>query len=283
MNVLAFDTCLGALSVAVRWRGSGGEWLMRWAFEAHQGGHAERLMPMIAELLCEAGLPFSAIARIAVTLGPGSFTGVRAGVAAARGLALASGRPVVGTSSLAVMAEEARRLLGGVEGMGGSTTGARKERGDALGMGEAAAPILAGTAGEAKGGATGGAERGPGMGTATAAATRKGRGLAVAVDARRGMVFFQLFAPTGQATPPLLVAPDRVPGLIGKEPVTLVGSGAVAVGAAVAAAGGEVETHLLQLQPHARALAALAETLPPLAAVRPLYLRPPDVKPQAGL
>ena len=50
-------------------------------------------MPMIAEVMEEAGLAFSDLERIAVTVGPGTFTGVRGGVAAARGLALASGLP----------------------------------------------------------------------------------------------------------------------------------------------------------------------------------------------
>ena len=91
MNVLAFDTCLGAVSVAVRWQGPGGDWLTRHAHEARERGHAERLMPMIAEVMEDAGLAFSDLDRIAVTVGPGTFTGVRVGVAAARGLALASG------------------------------------------------------------------------------------------------------------------------------------------------------------------------------------------------
>ena len=89
MNVLAIDTCLGAVSVAVRWRDAGGEWRMRDAYEARTAGHAERLMPMTKEVMGAAGLAFSDLQHIAVTVGPGSFTGVRAGVAAARGLALA--------------------------------------------------------------------------------------------------------------------------------------------------------------------------------------------------
>ena len=45
MNVLAFDTCFGAVSVAVRWRSGRGEWLLREAYEARASGQAERLMP----------------------------------------------------------------------------------------------------------------------------------------------------------------------------------------------------------------------------------------------
>jgi tRNA threonylcarbamoyladenosine biosynthesis protein TsaB len=224
MNVLAFDTCLGGVSVAVRWQSAPGEWLLRDHFEAREGGHAERLMPMIAETMQEAGFGFSDLERIAVTVGPGTFTGVRGGVAAARGLALASGLPVVGATSLAVMAHGADQLLG---------------------------------------------SRDQGL-------------LAVAVDARRGMVYIQLFAdapdPTSQ---PLLLAPDAVAALVGVEPVTVVGSGATAVAAAIVAAGGKAEARLLDLQPHARSLAQLAAALTPVSPLRPLYLRLPDVKPQS--
>lgn len=72
-------------------------------------GHAERLMEMIAAVLNEARLGFGDIDRIAVTVGPGSFTGIRVGVAAARGLALAIDRPAVGVSTLAVLAEAHER------------------------------------------------------------------------------------------------------------------------------------------------------------------------------
>lgn len=112
MAVLAFDTCLGALSVALRYRAANGDWLIREAYEARQTGHAERLMPMIAEVMAAAGRAFTDVDRFAVTVGPGTFTGVRVGVAAARAFALATGRPVVGISSLAVIAARGRALLG---------------------------------------------------------------------------------------------------------------------------------------------------------------------------
>ena len=112
MAILAFDTCLGALSVALRYRTASGEWLIREAYEKRQTGHAERLMPMIAEVMAAAGRAFSDVERFAVTVGPGTFTGVRVGVAAARAFALATGRPVVGVTSLEVLAARARHLLG---------------------------------------------------------------------------------------------------------------------------------------------------------------------------
>src|SRR4029453_7346759 len=103
MTVLAFDTCLGAVSVAARWQSARGQWLSWDRFEAREAAHAERLMPMIAEVMQEAGLAFRDLERIAVTVGPGTFTGVRGGVAAARGLGLASGFPVGGATSPALM------------------------------------------------------------------------------------------------------------------------------------------------------------------------------------
>jgi tRNA threonylcarbamoyladenosine biosynthesis protein TsaB len=112
MAILAFDTCLGALSVALRYCTASGEWLIREAYEKRQTGHAERLMPMIAEVMAAAGRAFSDVERFAVTVGPGTFTGVRVGVAAARAFALAAGRPVVGVTSLEVLAARARHLLG---------------------------------------------------------------------------------------------------------------------------------------------------------------------------
>ena len=112
MAILAFDTCLGAVSVAVRTRAANGDVFIRESYEARQTGHAERLMPMIAEVMAAAGRSFADIERFAVTIGPGTFTGVRVGVAAARAFALAAKRPVVGISSLEVMAARGRHLLG---------------------------------------------------------------------------------------------------------------------------------------------------------------------------
>lgn len=112
MATLAFDTCFGAVSVAVRWKSARGEWLLREAYEELQIGHAERLMPMIEEVMAGAGKTFRDLERIAVTSGPGGFTGLRVGVAAARGFALATGVPLVAMTSLAVMAHRADLLLG---------------------------------------------------------------------------------------------------------------------------------------------------------------------------
>lgn len=111
MNILAFDTCLGGCSVAVGVDAGGALEKVEALFEPMATGQAERLMPMIDSAMRTAGLGFADLNRIAVTVGPGTFTGTRIGIAAARALALATGAGVVGMSSLQVMAEEVVRGL----------------------------------------------------------------------------------------------------------------------------------------------------------------------------
>jgi tRNA threonylcarbamoyladenosine biosynthesis protein TsaB len=108
MIVLSLDTCLGACSAAVV---KDGESLAS-MFEPMTRGHQERLATMVEAVMAQAGLPFTALDRIAVTVGPGSFTGLRVGLAFAKGLGLALGKPVVGVGSLeALGAEEAGKVL----------------------------------------------------------------------------------------------------------------------------------------------------------------------------
>jgi tRNA threonylcarbamoyladenosine biosynthesis protein TsaB len=102
MLILAIDTALDACSAAV--------------FDTHAGkpvalesqpmkrGHAEALMPLIARVMKESGIAFDALDSIAVTTGPGSFTGLRVGLSAARGIGLAAGKPVVGVTTLTAYA-----------------------------------------------------------------------------------------------------------------------------------------------------------------------------------
>lgn len=99
MNILAIDTALAACSVAI----VTGELAVSRIVPMARG-HAEALMPLVAEALAEAGTGYGAIDRFAVTIGPGTFTGVRVGVAAVRGMALATGRPAVGISTLEAIA-----------------------------------------------------------------------------------------------------------------------------------------------------------------------------------
>ena len=72
-------------------------------------GHAEALVPLVRELCASTGTDLSGVDLVAVTVGPGSFTGVRTGIAAARGFALATGAPAVGVSSLQAVAYSARQ------------------------------------------------------------------------------------------------------------------------------------------------------------------------------
>jgi ribosomal-protein-alanine N-acetyltransferase len=146
---------------------------------------------------------------------------VRVGVAAARALSLATGKPVVGVTSLSAMAHEARQQLG-----------------DAA----------------------------------------RGRLLIAAVDARGGMVYVQLFEDSGAAGVPALLRPAEAAAMVGRRQAVIVGSGAVTVANSVADASGQVEVALVDLQPRARAVAALAVDLAPTGPVRPLYLRLPDAR-----
>ena len=70
-------------------------------------GHAEKLMPMIDDIMKQAGFAMQAIDRIAVNIGPGSFTGIRVGVAAARGFALALKKPAIGISAFEAIHHQA--------------------------------------------------------------------------------------------------------------------------------------------------------------------------------
>jgi len=223
MNILALDTSMGACSAAVL-RSSGGAGRTLFARqEAMARGHAEALMPMVAEVMAEAGLRFAEIDLIAATTGPGSFTGVRIAIAAARGLALVTHAKLFGTDSLTVMAKEAV--------------------------------------------ARGAAEPGP---------------FAVAVDARRGMLYFGLYDEAGKKRDgPLLIGPDEAINLLPSGLRVAAGSGAILLAEAGGRRGHPLQAKLAELQPSAEALAEIAfasgETVPTL---RPLYLRPPDAKPQ---
>ena len=100
MRILAIDTALEVCAAAVLDPQGGviGESLPM------VRGHAEALMPLIARVMDRAGVKFTAIDRVAVTTGPGSFTGLRVGISAARGIALAAGKPAVGLTTLAAYA-----------------------------------------------------------------------------------------------------------------------------------------------------------------------------------
>lgn len=222
MNILALDTCLDGCSAAVFSTAAG---TLSRAFEPMATGQAERLVPMIAEVMSEAGLAFQDIDRIAVTVGPGTFTGTRIAIAAARALALALKVDVVSATSLSVIAQQAVRYLG-----------------DA-----------------------------PGAET-----------IAVAVDARRGQVYWQRFGRTGgldALCEPELLTPEQAAQQCAGATCLLVGSGAEAVARHIPA-----PPHTLPAitVPRAEELAEMAPHLRTVGAPKPLYLRPADAKPQTG-
>lgn len=99
-RLLGFDAAGSACSAAVWVDGA----LRARRFEAMSRGQSERLLPLIEEVLSEANIEFADLGALAVTLGPGGFTGVRIGLATARGLALALGLPVIGITSFEAVA-----------------------------------------------------------------------------------------------------------------------------------------------------------------------------------
>lgn len=224
MITLGIDTCFGACSVAITDSERDGES----AVLAHDHvvmvrGHAEALMPMLDRALRDAGAP--EISRIGVTCGPGTFTGTRVGLAAARALALAWGVPAVGVGTLHAMAGTAKRT--------------RRD--------------LAGP-------------------------------MAVIHDARRGQVYFQVFEsggdnsvrPLGEAA---IAAFGQVERLMPSDLMAAVGSGA----SVVPWHDLRPKLALPALQPDALDVCATAaETEPDQSPARPIYLRPPDAKPQTG-
>ncbi len=100
MRILALDTTASACSVAVL--ADGTEVSRSVTMER---GHAEALMPMVRDIMKEAAVGFTDLDSLAVTVGPGAFTGLRIGLAAARGMALAADLPCVGVTSLEAVAE----------------------------------------------------------------------------------------------------------------------------------------------------------------------------------
>jgi tRNA threonylcarbamoyladenosine biosynthesis protein TsaB len=100
MRILAFDTATSACSAAL-WRDGA---VRARRFSAMERGQAESLMPMLEAVLAAAGSTYGDLDLVAVTVGPGAFTGLRIGLAAARGLALATGVPCLGVTTLEAVA-----------------------------------------------------------------------------------------------------------------------------------------------------------------------------------
>lgn len=225
MNILGMDTCFPALSVAVgRDIGTPNARVASFT-EAMATGHAERLLPLVAEMLSQSGLTIRDVDRIAITIGPGSFTGTRIGIAAARAVKLARGLPIVAFTSL-----------------------------EAIALSPALAPA-------------------------------HGEDLIIAIDAHRGEAYVQEFdATTRNAVgPPRVVAIADLASLSRDRPIYAAGTAAQAVAVAIAQAGGIARARPGMLFPDMAAAVLMAATRAPAgAAVEPLYLRPPDAKPQDG-
>jgi tRNA threonylcarbamoyladenosine biosynthesis protein TsaB len=164
-------------------------------------GHATRLLPLAEALLAEGGLAWGDVGRIAVGVGPGTFTGLRIGVATARGLAQSLGVELVGVSSLRALAHAAFR----------------------------------GVAEEAAAGNVAVASDPPSTSVATEGrVSRASAGLLAVIDARRGEVFAavyegdtELIAPAPLSPPELAELRERADMLAGAPTWTAVGDGAV--------------------------------------------------------
>ncbi len=109
MNVLGLDAACSACSAALMHDGD----IMAHRYRAMQRGHVEALMPMAVAVLEQADIGFSSLDLVAVTVGPGSFTGLRAGLAAAQGIARALGIPLAGVTTLEAVAFAAARDVTG--------------------------------------------------------------------------------------------------------------------------------------------------------------------------
>lgn len=225
MKVLAFDTSLGACSAAIAIAENASPSITG-RFELRERQHAETILPMIEQVLADAGIDWEALDAIAVTAGPGSFTGVRVGVATARGFALALSKPLIAANSLDVLA---RQIV----------------------------DADTDTAGE----------------------------FAVAVDARRGEVYFAAYDENaGPQSPPESLKPEHAAHVVqSRGLMRIAGTGARLVQDACDVGKRFPLTEHLSIQPDARVLARMALDLPVLdEPLRPLYLRPPDAKPQTG-
>jgi tRNA threonylcarbamoyladenosine biosynthesis protein TsaB len=114
LRILAIDTALGACSACVLAQDAAEPLALE--TQSMERGHAEALLPLVERVVSQVDGGFSTIDRVAVTIGPGTYTGLRVGIAAARAVGLAAGVPVVGVTTLSaliapLMSGDKRRLL----------------------------------------------------------------------------------------------------------------------------------------------------------------------------
>lgn len=108
MRILALETSAKSVSCAVAEDGA----VLSRGFQCTGLTHSRTLLPMVDAMLQNAEIPMASIDRFAVAAGPGSFTGLRIGVSALKGLAWAAGKPCVGVSTLYAMAQNLAHLDG---------------------------------------------------------------------------------------------------------------------------------------------------------------------------
>jgi tRNA threonylcarbamoyladenosine biosynthesis protein TsaB len=218
MIVLAFDTAMAGCSAALY--DAVEERVLASRFFAMSKGHADAIAPLIREMMEEAGIGFGALGRIGVTIGPGTFTGVRTGLAMARGLGLSLDIPVVGLDTLSAIA--------------------CNEAGN-------------------------------------------GTPVAVAADARRGEVYLALFSrDLRMIEPPQVLAIAEAARRLPEDPVAVMGTGAEAL---ISAAAGRslVRSDAGDLPRATAFIRRIANMTPEPIPPEPLYLRPPDARPQERL
>jgi tRNA threonylcarbamoyl adenosine modification protein YeaZ len=183
-------------------------------------GHAEHLTGVVEAAIGAAGVAFSDLGAIAVSVGPGSFTGVRVGVSAARGYALALGIPAIGVTTLEAIAAEARDLAGPIN-------------------------VLA------------------------------------ALDGGRGELQASVYGAEGEVLfAPAVITLDQATALAGEFSARLAGTAAGEIAAALQAP--DLVCGPLAATADIGVYARLAAGKKPAEKPRPLYLREPDAKPQAG-
>lgn len=219
MRVLAIDTALTQCAACVT-DGGAADPLSVEAI-AMERGHAEALLPLIERVMAAVEGGFASLDRVAVAVGPGSFTGLRVGIAAARAIGLAAGIPVVGVTTLSGLV----------------------------------APHIT---------------------------SWRSRIVVAAIDARGGRVYAQAIAPSGRPIlRPSLVTVKDVVRALGSSAVTLVGSGAPLVAAEAWSVGLDARVDPSPPVADIAWTARLgAAALPEHAMAKPLYLSPPDAKPQ---